>query len=94
MSLTISPPPPRVRFDDRVERSFAMNCDDRHAVDGAVAERTGTMSSPWPPSTIARTSLMLTPPRREEELEARRVEHAGHARRPSSGRSPVTGAGS
>ena len=41
---------------------------------------TGTIVSPWPPSTIARTSLTRhagLPG--EEQLEARRVEDAGHA---------------
>ena len=41
---------------------------------------TGTMVSPWPPSTIARTSLTATPSLAgQEQLEAPGVEHARHA---------------
>ena len=49
------------------------------------------MSSPWPPSTM-RVHVLDAHARRlgEEALEARAVEHAGHADAPCSRGKPVT----
>ena len=58
--LTISPPPTRVRWT-----SFAIRAFDASSVSGTpptvVAETTGTIWSPWPPSTIVCTSLIDAP---------------------------------
>ena len=58
--FTISPPPLRVRSTIASMRSAETSC-----VSGmpptVVAETTGTIWSPWPPSTIAVTSLAEAP---------------------------------